>query len=44
MSHIVLAKAWNNRKFLPNCGGYGTHLTNFLKDEYQDINWGSITL
>ena len=44
MSHIVLAKAWNNGKFLPNGGGYGIRLTNYFKDEYLDINWVSITL
>ena len=43
MSHIVLAKAWNNGKFLPNGGGC-TSLTNYFKDEYLDINWVSITL
>ena len=35
MSHIVLAKAWNNGKFLPNGGGYGIRLTNYFKDEYR---------
>lgn len=44
MSHIVLAKAWNNGKFLPNGGGYGIRLTNYFNDEYLDINWVSITL
>ena len=38
MSHIVLAKAWNNGKFLPNGGGYGVWLTNYFKDEYE--SWG----
>ena len=28
MAHIVLARAWNNGKFLPNGGGYGICLTN----------------
>ena len=44
MSHIVLAKAWNNGKFLPNGGGYGVWLTNYFKDEYLDIEWSSVVL
>ena len=44
MAHIVLARAWNNGKFLPNGGGYGIWLTNYFKDEYLDVNWVSITL
>lgn len=44
MSHIVLAKAWNNGKFLPNGGGYGVWLTNYFKDEYLDREWSSIIL
>lgn len=44
MSHIVLAKAWNNGKFLPNGGGYGIWLTNYFKDEYLDVEWASIIL
>ena len=44
MSHIVLAKAWNNGKFLPNGGGYGVWLTNYFKDEYLDKEWSSIVL
>lgn len=44
MSHIVLAKAWNNGKFLPNGGGYGVWLTNYFKDEYLDVEWSSVVL
>ena len=44
MSHIVLAKAWNNGKFLPNGGGYGVWLTNYCKDEYLDVEWSSVVL
>ena len=44
MAHIVLARAWNNGKFLPNGGGYGIWLTNYFKDEYLEVNWVSITL
>ena len=44
MSHIILAKAWNNGKFLPNGGGYGVWLTNYFKDEYLDVEWASVIL
>ena len=44
MSHIVLAKAWNNGKFLPNGGGYGVWLTNYFKEEYLDVEWSSVVL
>ena len=44
MSHIILAKAWNNGKFLPNGGGYGVWLTNYFKDEYLDVEWSSVVL
>lgn len=44
MSHIVLAKAWNNGKFLPNGGEYGVWLTNYFKDEYLDVEWSSVVL
>lgn len=44
MSHIILAKAWNNGKFLPNGGGYGVLLTNYFKDEYLDVEWPSVVL
>ena len=43
MAHIVLARAWNNGKFLPNGGGYGIWLTNYFKDEYLDVNWDNFS-
>lgn len=41
---MLLAKAWNNGKFLPNGAGYGIEVSGFFRDEYLDITWPSLRL
>lgn len=40
----MLARAWNNGKFLENGAGYGILLSEQFRDEYLDVDWPSIRL